>query len=205
MKDLPVHYAHNREDKPLDLPVPPYICPAAVRLPTGRCRFLPGRGNGVCFIPLPEDDPAPVDDDFSFADRFGIDAVVETDTDGEPVAVNGYPTHRVRAGFNNLGQTESFQTVIDFVDYPFWQSAAQYDGNLAVMSLMMAGCANRAVGFRDIPKQDFDPALNLVHFLSDAGFSDIRKDDYSKVPTMFTVSTAMGHREMRQEGKSPSR
>ena len=127
--------------------------------------------------PLPEDDPAPVDDDFSFADRFGIDAVVETDTDGEPVAVNGYPTHRVRAGFNNLGQTESFQTVIDFVDYPFWQSAAQYDGNLAVMSLMMAGCANRAVGFRDIPKQDFDPALNLVHFLSDAGFSDIRKDD----------------------------
>lgn len=138
-----------------------------------------------------------------FANRFGMDVTVQTDESGEPVSVNGYPTRRVRAGFNNLGQQESFQLVTDFVDYPFWQPATRYDGNLAVMSLMMAGSANRAAGFRGVPPEDFDPSLNLEHFLSDAGFLDIRKDDYSKVPTMFTVSTAMGYREMTHEGEEP--
>ena len=138
-----------------------------------------------------------------YEDRFGPVVTVETDKDGNPVTVNGYSTRLVRAGFNNLGQTTSFQTVVDFVDYPFWQPATVYDGNLAVMSLMMAGCANRAIGYQDVPEEDFDPSLNLVHFLSDAGFTDIRKDDYSKVPTMFTVSTAMGHRVMTHEGEEP--
>ena len=143
------------------------------------------------------------EEDSPFMDRFGMDAVVETDANGKPVLVNGYPTHLVRAGFNNLGQRESFQMVTDFVDYPFWQPATRYDGNLAVMSLMMAGSANRPQRFQDVSEADFDPSQNLVHFLSDAGFTDIRKDDYSKVPTMFTVSTAMGHREMSHEGQEP--
>ncbi len=161
-----------------------------------------------------EDMPTGVDDSFVleavvpeeevlFEDRFGPGAWVETDETGEPVSVNGYPTYPVRAGFNVLGQTDSFQTVVDFLDYPFWQPATQYDGNLAVMSLMMAGCANRAVGFRDVSAEDFDPSLNVVHFLTDAGFEDIREDDYSKVPTMFTVSTAMGHRKMAWQGQEP--
>ena len=143
------------------------------------------------------------DEEYLLAYRFGPDAKVETDENGYPVSVNGYPTQLVRAGFNNLGQQESFQMEIDFVDYPFWQPATQFDGNLAAMSLIMAGCANRALGFRNVPAKDFDPALNLVHFLSDAGFTDIREDDYSKVPTMFTVSTAMGHRLMTHEGEEP--
>ena len=138
-----------------------------------------------------------------FVDRFGANAQVEADEAGEPVAVNGYPTYMVRAGFNNLGQTDSFQTVADFVDYPFWQPSTQYDGNLAVLSLIMAGCAFRADRFSNLVDEDYDPALNLVHFLSDAGFSDIRKDDYSKVPTMFTVSTAIAHRVMTHEGEEP--
>ena len=145
------------------------------------------------------------DGEYLLAYRFGLDAKVETDENGYPVSVNGYPTQLVRAGFNNLGQRESFQMEIDFVDYPFWQPATQFDGNLAAMSLIMAGCANRALGFRNVPAKDFDPALNLVHFLSDAGFTDIRKDDYSKVPTMFTVSTAMGHRAMTHEGEEHRR
>ena len=144
-----------------------------------------------------------LDEEYFFEYRFGLDAKVETDENGDPVSVNGYPTQLVRAGFNNLGQRESFQMEIDFVDYPFLQPATQFDGNLAAMSLIMAGCANRALGFRNVPAKDFDPALNLVHFLSDAGFTDIREDDYSKVPTMFTVSTAMGHRVMTHEGEEP--
>ena len=144
-----------------------------------------------------------MDEAFRFVDRFGTDAKVETDADGMPIAVNGYPTQRVRAGFNSLGQDESFQMVIDFLDYPFWRPATAYDGNLAMMSLIMAGCANRAVGFQDVPEGDFDPSLNVENFFFDAGFTDIRKDDYSKVPTMFTVSTAMGRREMTHAGEEP--
>ena len=136
-------------------------------------------------------------------DRFGFPESIEFDDAGEPITVNGFPTKQVRAGFNNLGQKESFQTVVDFVDYPFWRPATQFDGNLAALSLVMAGCANRAVGFLGVPAEDFDPSLNVVHFFTDAGFTDIRRDDYSKVPTMFTVSTAMGHREMTHEGEEP--
>lgn len=135
--------------------------------------------------------------------RFGDEAVVETGEDGEPVSVNGYPLRAVRVGFSNPGQSTTYQMMVDFVEYPFWQPATRYDGNLAVMSLMMSGCASRASGFQDISDEDFDPSLNLEYFLSDAGFSDIRKDDYSKVPTMFTVSTAMGHRKMAYEGEEP--
>ncbi len=135
-------------------------------------------------------------------ERFGDKAQVEMDANGEPVTVNGYPVRQVRAGFNNLGQ-EAFQMTIDFMDYPFWQTAAQYDGNLAAMSLIMASCANRCVGYHGMLAEDFDPALNVEHFFSDAGFTDIRKDDYSKVPTMFTVSTAMAQRKMTSEGEEP--
>ncbi len=148
---------------------------------------------------LPEEEA----EELPFADRFGVDALVEADGEGMPVSVNGYPTRQVRAGFTSLGQRESFQLVADFMDYPFWQPATRYDGNLAVMSLLMAGSANRPKGFQDVAEADFDPSLNLEHFLADAGFTDIRKDDYSKVPTMFTVSTAMGRREMTHPGEEP--
>ena len=57
------------------------------------------------------------DEEYLLTYRFGMDAKVETDENGEPVSVNGYPTQLVRAGFNNLGQQESFQMEIDFVDY----------------------------------------------------------------------------------------
>ena len=143
------------------------------------------------------------DEGYDLALRFGSDARVETDGDGNAVAVNGYPTYPVRAGFNNLAQTDSFQTVVDFVEYPFWQPATQYDGNLAMMSLVMTGCASRPFSYGNALPGDFDPSVNLIHFLSDAGFEDIRKDDYSKVPTMFTVSTAMGSRVMTHEGEEP--
>ena len=44
--------------------------------------------------------------------------------------------------------------------------------------MIMAGCANRTLGFWDVSAKDFNPSLNLVHFLSDAGFADINEDDY---------------------------
>ena len=136
-------------------------------------------------------------------DRFGSRAKITFDSDGEPLLINGHPFRTVRAGFNSIGDQNSFEYTTDFMDYPFFLPATSYDGNLAVMSLAMALSANRAVGFEHISAEDFDPALNLVHYLGDAGFSDIRKDDYSKIPSMYTVSTAIGMRQMEAPGEEP--
>lgn len=135
--------------------------------------------------------------------RFGYSAEVEKDQDGNIVRVNGFPLRKVRAGFNNVADATTFRFETDFVDYPFWLPSTQYDGNLAAMSLAMALSAIRADGYNDITKENYDPSINLRAFLEDAGFSDLRSDDYSRVPTMFTVSSAIGSRVMEAEGQEP--
>ena len=143
------------------------------------------------------------DEDWDSIMRFGQMTDIERDAEGNVTRVLGYPSRRVRAGFNSVGYKSSFQYETDFMDYPFWRPATVYDGNLAMMSLIMALCANRAAGFNDITQADYDPSFNVIDFLEDAGFGDIRKDDYSKVPTMYTVSTAIGTRRMEAEGQEP--
>ena len=136
-------------------------------------------------------------------DRFGINTEVERDPEGTVVSVNGYPVRSVRAAFNDIGSTKPLEYETDFMEYPFWRPATAYDGNLAVMSLVMALCANRAQGYNNIQEEGYDPSRNVVAFLEDAGFTEIRRDDYSRVPTMFTVSTAIGSRRMEAEGQEP--
>ncbi len=136
-------------------------------------------------------------------EQFGPDAVVIRDGDGEAVSVNGYPVRPVHARITIHSAPEAFRFAVDFVDYPFWRPATAYDGNLALMSLGMALCANREQNTAQEPMDTFDPALNLVHFFEEAGFSDIREDDYSRETTMYTVSTAMAYRAMEHEGEEP--
>ncbi|MBQ4423411.1 MAG: hypothetical protein II872_03750 [Clostridia bacterium] len=136
-------------------------------------------------------------------EQFGVYAEVERDADLEPVSVNGYPVRKVLAGLNVRSAEEAYRFEIYFVDYPFYRTAAEYDGNLAVMSLAMALSANRARNLKDDPDEDFDPSLHLERYLSDAGFENIRKDDYSKETSMYTISTAMGARRMEQPGEEP--
>ncbi|MBQ6236042.1 MAG: hypothetical protein IJK54_09000 [Clostridia bacterium] len=135
--------------------------------------------------------------------QFGPGAVVERDESGNPVTVNGCPVRSVTAGINLRSNRAAYQYSVWFTDYPFYQPATQYDGNLAVMSLAMALSANRALKPSDDLETWFDPALHLVQFLTDAGFSDIRKDDYSKETSMYTISMAMGARRMEREGDEP--
>ncbi len=146
----------------------------------------------------PETDASSLDDE-----QFGEGAEVERDAQNRPVSVNGCPVREVRAGINLRSNKEAYQYSIWFTEYPFWQSAAQYDGNLAVMSLAMALSANRALDPAEEPEADFDPSLHLEEFLTDAGFSHIRKDDYSKETSMYTISMAMGSKAMEREGEAP--
>ena len=135
--------------------------------------------------------------------EFGAGAVVERDGELRAVSVNGYPAREVNAALNIRSTVESFQYEITFVDYPFWRPATVYDGNLAIMSLTMAMCANRALNLEQKPEKDFDPSLNVERFFADAGFTDIRKDDYSKETSMYTVSTAIGSRRMEHADEEP--
>ena len=137
------------------------------------------------------------------AEQFGEGAVVERDESGNPVSVNGCPVYPVRAGINLRSNREAFEFDIHFTEYPFWQSATQYDGNLAVMSLAMALSANRALNPSLESTKGFDPSLHLEKFLTDAGFSQIRKDDYSKETSMYTISMAMGAKQMKKDGEKP--
>ena len=137
------------------------------------------------------------------AEQFGEGAVVERDESGNPISVNGCPVYPVRAGINLRSNREAFEFDIHFTEYPFWQSATQYDGNLAVMSLAMALSANRALNPSLESTKGFDPSLHLEKFLTDAGFSQIRKDDYSKETSMYTISMAMGAKQMKKDGEKP--
>ena len=137
------------------------------------------------------------------AEQFGEGAVVERDESGNPVSVNGCPVYPVRAGINLRSNKDAFEFNIHFTEYPFWQSATQYDGNLAVMSLAMALSANRALKSSETSKNGYDPSLHLEKFLTDAGFTHIRKDDYSKETSMYTISMAMGAKRMEKDGEEP--
>ncbi len=147
--------------------------------------------------PLPEEDPA---GDFSM--RFGIEAVVEADENQTPVSVNGYPLRQVETCFNIRAVEEKIVTRTDFLDYPFWRPATEYDGNLALMSMYMSLCAARDP-IRNENPPDFDPARNAETYLLSAGFTDLRKDDYSKETSIYTISTAMGSRRMEHEDEEP--
>ena len=136
-------------------------------------------------------------------EQFGEGAVVERDTNGNPVSVNGYPVRLVHAGINFRSRKDATQYSLYFADYPFWQSATVYNGNLAEMSLAMALSANRAINPSEESIETFDPSLHLEQYLSEAGFESIRKDDYSKETSMYTISMAMGMRRMEHAGEEP--
>ena len=137
-----------------------------------------------------------------FLELFGLDVEVEVDGDGQILSVNGYPFRSVATSFNIRSVEDKFSTEAIWVDYPFWQPAEQYNGSLANMSLIMALCSARD-RIRDADPESFDPARDVEEYLLNAGFTDIRKDDYSKETSIYTISTAIGSRRMEHEGEEP--
>ena len=75
----------------------------------------------------------------------------------------------------------------------FNNKATEYNHDLAKMSLGLATAAFRP---SKTVEYDRDPDYNLRFFLYQAGFEDMRSDDYNKDPSMYTVSTMMGHQKV---------
>ena len=126
------------------------------------------------FLPAPwtaalaENDSVQPEETDDFSARFGMGAAVELDENQEPVSVNGYPLRQVDTCFNVRAVEDKIVASTDFLDYPFWQPATEYDGNLALMSMFMSLCAARDL-MRDENPLVFDPAQNAETYLLSAG------------------------------------
>ena len=83
--------------------------------------------------------------------------------------------------------------VIPFNASWFNNDATTYNHDLAKLSLGLATAAFRPS--KSI-ESDRNPDYNLNFFLYQAGFKDMRSDDYNKDPSMYTVSTMMGHQKV---------
>ena len=73
----------------------------------------------------------------------------------------------------------------------FKSDARVYNHDLAKLSLGLATAAFRPDA--QSSQEDRPADYNLHSFLNQAGFTDLRSDDYDKSPSMFTVSTTIGH------------
>ena len=73
----------------------------------------------------------------------------------------------------------------------FDADARVYNHDLAKLSLGLATSAFRPN--QQLTEEGFAADYNARSFLDQAGFTDVRSDDYDKNPSMYTVSTVMGH------------
>ena len=75
----------------------------------------------------------------------------------------------------------------------FKNSSSVYSHDLAKLSIGMCLSAFRPSWD---PEADLDPSLHIRDFLLQCGFGDLRVDDYDKNPSLYTVSTMMGNKEI---------
>ena len=97
------------------------------------------------------------------------------------------------------------QTALDYFsvysDAPFRKPATTYNHKLARMSICMATCANRPIPYSsDI---ELKPDQYLVQYLQDCGFTNLREDDYDKTPSLYTVATAIGSKQLTDDDGEP--
>ncbi len=88
---------------------------------------------------------------------------------------------------------------VDYDDSYFDWQATQYSHKLAQASLGMALSAFRPTRHQD----QSNPSEHLVEFLSQCGFTDLQSDDYDKNPSLYTVATVIGMKEMTGSDGQP--
>ena len=81
----------------------------------------------------------------------------------------------------------------------FMNDAREYNHDLAKLSLGLATSAFRTSKQRAEKKGGTD--YNVRSFMEQAGFTELRSDDYDKTPSMYTISTVMGHQTVSDGGE----
>ncbi|MBQ1483267.1 MAG: hypothetical protein IIZ28_06820 [Erysipelotrichaceae bacterium] len=111
-----------------------------------------------------------------------------------------YPSETIRSAFYVLTVKEDRSLEVPFDRDWFKEDARNYSNDLAKASLGLATAAFRP----KIGKDGIDTPtdINLSEFLKEAHFEDLRSDDYDKNPSIYTVSTVMGHQRIGQGADS---
>jgi hypothetical protein len=102
-------------------------------------------------------------------------------------------TEIIHSNFYNLTVKETRTLEVPFSREWFKAPAGIYNHNLAKLSMGLATAAFRP---HSADEEGIATDANLAAFLQEAHFSDLRSDDYDKNPSMYTVSTVMGHQKI---------
>ncbi|MBR3235660.1 MAG: hypothetical protein IKG11_08590, partial [Atopobiaceae bacterium] len=108
----------------------------------------------------------------------------------------------VRAGIGLRTSRKVFDYFTLYTDTHFFEPSTTYNHDLAIMSIGMALSASRLVPFES--DAQLKPDKYLVQYLSDSGFEDIREDDYDRLPSLYTVATAIGHKSITDKDGNTS-
>ncbi|MCR5796255.1 MAG: lipase family protein [Solobacterium sp.] len=118
----------------------------------------------------------------------------DPDDNVEQVIPDPVPTETIHSNFYVLTVQETRSLEVEFSRDWFKRDASTYSHDLARLSLGLATAAFRpkvGAGGEDTPTD-----ANLKNYLKEAHFTDLRSDDYDKNPSMYTVSTVMGHQKI---------
>ena len=115
---------------------------------------------------------------------------------GRRVEADEYKDEVISARFFVTATGRNTRYDVKFNKGWFSQDARIYSHDLAKLSIGLATCAFRPFGSLS---EEIQADRNLSEFLRDAHFLDLRSDDYDKDPSMYTVSTCMGHQKIKDE------
>ena len=115
---------------------------------------------------------------------------------GKKVEADEYKDEVISARFYVTATGRNTRYDVNYNKGWFGQDARIYSHDLAKLSIGLATCAFRPFGSL---REEIQADRNLSEFLRDAHFLDLRSDDYDKDPSMYTVSTCMGHQKLKDE------
>jgi len=108
----------------------------------------------------------------------------------------------VVANIQVLSLHESFDFVLEFFDDSLFDNDARiYNHDMAGTSMCMAMSAFRP--YKSESDLVSTPDEKLLAFLTSSGFSDFVSDDYDKNPSLYTVATAIGRKNLTDADGNP--
>lgn len=106
---------------------------------------------------------------------------------------------KVSAVTNSMVARTISEIPVEFDDSYFNAPSTTYNHRLAQASIGLAVAAFRPVYEKDV----HSPSQHAIQFMLDCGFNDLVTDDYDKNPSLFTVASIIGMKEMTDEDGQP--
>lgn len=93
----------------------------------------------------------------------------------------------------------NLEVKVPYSDRWFFESSSVYNHRLAQASIGLTLSAFRLADYQaGLEGQD----EHIRSFLSEAGFTDVRTNDYDRMSGRYTIASAMGHKEIKRNGET---